>query len=400
MPSDLTQFTVANKQQKIIIAASIFPPDIGGPATYTQAVVNGLLKQEVKISVITFSSLGKKPDAGYRIERVWRGWPKIIRHSIYFFKLLRLARGAGLIYAQNATSVGLPALVASRFLKSKLAVKIVIDSTIEVARIQNSTLASDLELKKYGGTFGSKFRSFFQKLVARRADLLITPCLYLKNVVTNWGVEPNKIAVVYNGVETRRPTLTKSEAKEKIGIKGNIILSIGRVVAGKGFRMLIKILPRLVEEVNPHIVLVILGDGYDLENLRKMAENLRVKNRVHFVGKKRPEEVWDYFFAADSFVLNSYSEGFPHVVLEAMAAGLPVVTTAVGGTPELIKNGRDGILLKYNDETGLIETIKIIYQNEELRQQLIENAQLTAGNFSVDKMIEMTTELLKKAINV
>jgi len=99
-------------------------------------------------------------------------------------------------------------------------------------------------------------------------------------------------------------------------------------------------------------------------------------------------------------VLNSYSEGFPHVVLEAMAAGLPVVTTAVGGTPELIKNGRDGILLKYNDETGLIETIKIIYQNEELRQQLIENAQLTAGNFSVDKMIEMTTELLKKAINV
>jgi glycosyltransferase involved in cell wall biosynthesis len=218
--------------------------------------------------------------------------------------------------------------------------------------------------------------------------------------VTSWGVEPNKIAVVYNGVETRRPTLTKSEAKEKIGIKGNIILSIGRVVAGKGFRMLIKILPRLVEEVNPHIVLVILGDGYDLENLRKMAENLRVKNRVHFVGKKRPEEVWDYFFAADSFVLNSYSEGFPHVVLEAMAAGLPVVTTAVGGTPELIKNGRDGILLKYNDETGLIETIKIIYQNEELRQQLIENAQLTAGNFSVDKMIEMTTELLKKAINV
>lgn len=365
--------------KKILITTGIFPPDIGGPATYSKTLADGLAKAGFSVKVLTFYSFFKNNSKNSKVFTVWRGWPKGLRHIIYFFRILKLAKKTDVIFSQNATSVGLPALLAARLLKKKLVVKVVIDSLIEVARPMDD----------------AQFRHRLQKFVAQRADLVIVPCQYLKSVVVGWGIKENKVKVIYNGVKIPQNLVSKEKAKETIGIQGNLILSIGRLVPGKGFAMLIKILPEL-HKTNPHLRLAIVGDGPEMENFEKMIANLRLKNRVFLVGKKKPDELLGYFAAADMFILNSFSEGFSHVILEAMAAGLPVISTATGGTPEIVKNGYNGFLLpKYNDEFGLIETIRILTQNKDIKDKFIKAGLETAEFFSREKMISSTVEVLK-----
>ena len=374
---------------KITIAASIFPPDIGGPATYSRVITDRLLATGYGVTVVAFSNPGIRraaevfpPDQHFKIVRVSRRWPRGLRHILYFFRLYRLARYSHAIFAQNATSVGVPALLVTRLLDKPLAVKIVIDSTIEVARGP------------------SRWRGRLQRFVARRADQVIVPCAYLKQVVVDWGVPAEKIRVIYNGV-TMPVLLPWADARAKLNLpSGGLILTVARLVPGKGLRMLIKLMPKLTELISPHLKLVIVGDGPDAANLQRMVENLRLKNKVWLVGKKTPTELTQYYAAADAFVLNSYSEGFSHVLLEALAAGLPVVTTAVGGTPEIIRNGENGLLLPYNDETGLLETLKIIFQNNELTARLKAAGLQTAQAFGVERMVAATVTALTELQNV
>ena len=96
------------------------------------------------------------------------------------------------------------------------------------------------------------------------------------------------------------------------------------------------------------------------------------------------------------FVLNTAYEGFSHDILEAMLAGLPVITTPAGGNKEIIHQGENGFMVKYNDEFNMIEAIKTVWNTPELRQRFIANGQKTAEHFSAEKMLEETVELLTK----
>ena len=98
--------------------------------------------------------------------------------------------------------------------------------------------------------------------------------------------------------------------------------------------------------------------------------------------------------AADVFVLNSGYEGFSHQILEAMTAGVPVIATAVGGNKEVIKQGENGFMVKYQDEFNLIEAIKSLWQNQGLQEEFKKEGKKTAENFSSEKMFEETVKIL------
>jgi len=100
--------------------------------------------------------------------------------------------------------------------------------------------------------------------------------------------------------------------------------------------------------------------------------------------------------ACDLFVLNSRYEGLPHVVLEAFAAGLPVVATAVGGTPEVVENEVSGLLLSPGDTHALRDVIVRLLSDQLLRRRLVENARAQLANFSLTQMIEKTASLLEE----
>ena len=152
----------------------------------------------------------------------------------------------------------------------------------------------------------------------------------MADIVAGWGTDRSKIAVIYNGVDFKPSGLSKEDARRKLGIFGHIILSVGRLVPWKGFRMLVKMMPN-VFEINQAFRLVIVGDGPDKKTLESMVKNLGLERKVLLAGKKSQSELATYLAAADIFVLNTGYEGFSHQILEAMTAGIPIITTAVGG---------------------------------------------------------------------
>jgi len=143
--------------------------------------------------------------------------------------------------------------------------------------------------------------------------------------------------------------------------------------------------------------LVIIGDGPERERLEDIALANRVAERVYFAGQLSQKETVALMSACDLFVLNSTHEGFSHVILEAMSVGLPVVATAVGGTPELVRDGENGVLIAPNSNGALAKTLRGLVASVETRRRLTRAGLETARQFVQATMIESTEGVLNKA---
>jgi glycosyltransferase involved in cell wall biosynthesis len=141
--------------------------------------------------------------------------------------------------------------------------------------------------------------------------------------------------------------------------------------------------------------LVVVGDGPERSRLEDLVRATRLTDRIYFAGQRSKEETLGLMTACDVFVLNSTYEGFPHVVLEAMCAGLPVVATAVGGTPELVRDGENGLLISSHANGALASTLRKLLSCSEERQRLVAGARETTQRFRRSAMIEATEAALR-----
>jgi glycosyltransferase involved in cell wall biosynthesis len=358
---------------RIIFATGIFPPDIGGPATYVERLAVEFQRRGFDVRVVTYSSaVGKEYD--FPVVRISRKYPVVVRHFIYFLKLLAMARRGDVIYAQNVTSAGLPALLAAKLFSKRFVLKIVGDAAWEQ---------------------GKGYLKAVQEAVARFASAVIVPSRYLRNRVMGWHVPENKITVIYNAPEpVFLLDIAKSEAKEKLGLAGNIILSVGRFASWKGFAELISVMPDLLKE-NPAFHLVIVGDGEERKSLELMIKNLGLESRVKLTGSMPHSQMPLFFKAADIFVLNSGYEGLSHVILEAMQHGVPVVASAEGGNPELIESDSNGFLVEYKNQGQLKSAILRLWQDKNLQEKFIKNSKEKLESFTWDKLVEETIKILQ-----
>jgi len=112
---------------KVILATGVFPPDIGGPATYCERLAQRFHRMKIEVVVICYSDVKKDKEYEFPIVRISRRYPKGLRHLLYFYHSLRLARGADVIYAQNPVTAGFPAMLTSKILNKKFVLKIVGD---------------------------------------------------------------------------------------------------------------------------------------------------------------------------------------------------------------------------------------------------------------------------------
>jgi glycosyltransferase involved in cell wall biosynthesis len=380
---------------RILIVTNIYPPEIGGPASYCHALAKKLAENN-KIKVITYSPVTQysaDKSEKFQIVRVWDRNIGFLKRFIYFIKIFFAARNSDSILALNAVSAGVPAQFAARFFKKKFFVKIVGDYAWELAVNMGKTvlMINDFQKNKKQGWI--KKIANRQTRVCNSAHKVIVPSEYLKSLVVNWGVKPENIVVIYNGIDPEPLTISKEEARVKIGIPGSIILSAGRLVSWKGYKMLIKIMPQLLS-INQFLRLVIVGDGPERTTLETMVKNLRLEKKIYIIGRKNHRDLAVYLKAADIFILNTGYEGFSHQILEAMAFGVPVITTGVGGNREIIEQGENGFMVRYNDEFNLIEAIKTLWQSKELKDHFIEEGKKTVEKFSFQKMLDATTALL------
>ena len=353
---------------KILIAAGIYPPDIGGPATYSKLIAEEFPRLGHETVVIVYN----------------RRLPKMLRHLVYFWKALLHGRGADVIFAQDPVSVGLPAMVAAKVLRKKFVLKVVGDYAWEqgIQRFGVRDLLDDFLNKKYSWRVEGLRR--IETFVARRAHRVITPSHYLKGVVRHWGVSEKNVAVIPNAA----PAILQNSARS--GNKEIMFISIGRLVPWKGFRMLIELMRDF-----PQAKLSIIGEGPEQEHLKSEIRNLELEGRVFLVGRKTKEEIAVYYRDATLFFLNTGYEGFSHQLLEVMASGVPIITTDAGGNKEIVKNDENALTVSYNKKQEWREAVKKLLGDGELRARLAENAEKTAGRYTKEVMIQRTIETLQ-----
>jgi glycosyltransferase involved in cell wall biosynthesis len=239
------------------------------------------------------------------------------------------------------------------------------------------------------------------KQVLREVDKIIAVSNATKNYVLSLGADPEKIEVLHNGVDINRfkpLTGVKDEMRKKLGIfkDASVVLTVRRLVYKNGIDTLIKS-AKIAVKKNPKLVFITVGKGPDFEEVEEKIAQLGLQRNFRLTGFVSDEELPRYYNAADFFVLPSKSgEGLPLVALEAMACGLPVIATNVGGTSEIM-NKDCGKLVPPNSPESLAKAI-LGFSHEDysvLRKDLrtmIE--QKYSWDTNVEKLCEIYEELI------
>ena len=370
---------------KITIATGLYPPEIGGPATYTAMLERELPAYHIEVTVVPFGWV--------------RHYPKIIRHFVYAWKLWQESRGSDCIYALDPVSVGLPALLAARLRGAIFLLRVPGDYAWEQGQLRFGVKdrLHDFIDKRLSYGFMVSLLCRVESCVAKRAKKVVVPSKYMKRVVQKWGVEEEKIHVIYSALYPLAVSGTREELRSQLEYSYPTLVSAGRLVPNKGFLQLVEVFSRL-KKYFPEAQLIIIGEGPQREELIKHVGKYSLTQSVRLVGNRSKEALGASIKAADVFVLNTAHEGLSHQLLEVMDIGTPVVTTAVGGNPELITNGVEGYLVEFNNAEELEDTIARVLNHPESVERLTQSARARSKKFSQRATIQEIVSFLNKEI--
>ena len=240
---------------------------------------------------------------------------------------------------------------------------------------------------------------FLKRLILftlKRAHTVIAVSQSLKDLILKMGYFHNKVFVIHNGVrhDIFYP-MDKIKARRSLNfsVDRKIILFIGSLIQIKGIDVLLRAFANMSEK--NHSNLVIIGKGELDYHLKALAEKLHIESRVHFMGSRKHDEISLWLNACDVFCLPSRNEGFPTVIVEALACGRPVVATKVGGIPEAVTNDTLGILVEPNNTEELAATLNKALEKEWDYQAIAEYGK----RFSWNTIAEEYTELYKNVVS-
>jgi glycosyltransferase involved in cell wall biosynthesis len=255
----------------------------------------------------------------------------------------------------------------------------------------------------------------------RDCDHVITVSEQQRQTLLSKGFAPDKVSVVRPGIPylaagQHGPVTQeqKRKAKARWGLPEDtfVITAVGRLSTEKRFDLFIETCA-LVAEKLPEAMFMLVGGGKQEANLKELASRLgliecqsteisdnsklRIKNsKLVFTGLTRDME--SVYSATDLLMLTSDTEGTPHVLLEAMGSGIPVVSTAVGGVPEFITSGAHGLLVPPGDKQALAEAAIRIHDDAALKDRLIAGGSELAAQFTVERMVEGVEEVYRKVM--
>jgi glycosyltransferase involved in cell wall biosynthesis len=330
---------------KILLVSGLFPPDIGGPATYTATIAAALSQRGDQVRVLAYGpSSGRFYDGEVSIWRLSRRILFPARFPLFALLCFIRALRVDVVFAQDIFSAGFPAALACIFSRRPLAVKIVGDFAWEYARGMHYT---ELGIDAFqAATVRSPlivFLRYIQRFICARSARIIVPSAYLKNLVMGWGVSAQKIIIIRNAVpapdevyETRDPQL---------------FFAAGRMVPWKRFDAIVRAFAR-VAHAHPLARLAIAGDGPCMPFIQH-ATPLFLRDRIMILGTLSNHEMHIWYARAGCFILFSDYEGMSHVLLEALAHRVPVIASDAGGNGEIIAHGVNSLLVPQGDENAL-----------------------------------------------
>ena len=203
-----------------------------------------------------------------------------------------------------------------------------------------------------------------------------------------------KLVLVYNGIETYKLDLmSRDEARTKLEIPADkyVVGTIANLYPAKGLEYFIRTAYHFQNQDD--LVFFVIGDGKERPALEALIKDLGLERKVFLVGQLT--DAFKYLSAFDIFILSSVKEGFPWVLIEAMAAKLPIVATRVGAVPEIIEDGKNGLIVEPGDPEAMAWKIKEIMDSSPLQKELgIQAHQTVLFKFSLDKMVQQIEDLL------
>ena len=234
----------------------------------------------------------------------------------------------------------------------------------------------------------------------RRMDLVFAVSAMMARQLHGEGVPGSRLVLARNGIMLpEHPFGHRSDRLRGEGAlcEGDIAIGhVGRVSPEKGVIPLVQSFARIAHEF-PAARLVIAGDGPDIPRARQAVADRALNGRVVFLGYR--EDIADIYGALDLFVLNSTTEGLPNAILEAMAFGVPVVATAVGGTPEVVHDGDTGLLIPSSQPAALVTAIRAVLGNREAAAERARRARtLIEREFDMARLSQSINESYRRVL--
>jgi len=213
------------------------------------------------------------------------------------------------------------------------------------------------------------------KFIWKKADAVVSNSEGLKKLALKTNSN-QKIEIIYNGIDTSK-FKSNDEKDEKEFI---ITPGASRITDRKGLNYLIEAIAKLTPKY-PQIKLKIMGDGNARVALEKQVEKLNISDKTEFLGRIPREKTTSYYQESSLFVLPSLNKGMSNAMLEALASGLPIITTNTGGAEELVSNEKNGYLIKMKNSADIAKKIEKLITHPELRKKM--------GKASREKALEM-----------
>lgn len=305
-----------NRSSNILIAAAIYPPDPGGPATHAKKYVEGFSGKGNQVSLAVFSRL--------------LFLPRILRYVVYFLILLVKSVGVDVIYAQDAVSSGYPAAAVARLRKKKFIVRVGGDALWERAFLAGKT---DRPMDEYYATDGYSKEKVFEmvKSVLTQANAIVVPASNLVATYEKYyGISTNKIKLIPNPVPDREQTPSGGQKEDS-----RTILFASRLVSYKNLDTVLDALASVYEEIAPTRFLI-AGNGPEMDNLTQQAKALGLNTRVELFGRLSRAELMREMRECRATIAPALTEFDPNYVMEGLAMGKPFIVSKNHGLPFVV----------------------------------------------------------------
>ncbi len=272
-----------------------------------------------------------------------------------------------------------------------------ISKVVKISHIIESRQHSDLMYK-----YNLKIRQSLEMMTANSVDGVIAVSNAAKEVlINNEKVDQNKITVIYNGINIKKFKYNveqREQMRKAVNIEDKTVLSFTALLRpAKGHQYLLEAISEIKNQY-PNIVLLLIGDGELMNELKLIVNRMHIEQFIRFLGYRT--DIPALLSATDIYVHSSVEEGFGIAIIEAMAAGLPVVATNVGGIPEIITNNKNGILIPPENPQALADAISDLIEHTEKRKILGEKGkQHVEATFTDDMMIKKYMEVYVKIVS-
>lgn len=373
---------------RVLLVSGIWPPDPGGPASHAPALADFLHRRGHEVEVVTTADVAPAPQE-YLVHWVSRRQPAGLRHLRCALLVRKRGAHSDVVYA---TSMVRRSALGAALAHRPLMVKLVSDEVFE--RMQRSGRFSDSldAFQRVGGGPRVRFLRWTRGWALRRASRVLSPSAYLRGIALGWGLDPERVSVLPNPAPEIPLLASRDDVRAALSLEGPTLAFAGRLGAQKALGVALDALATV-----PGVTLAIAGDGPERERLGRRARELGLGARARFLGAVSRETVLRLFRAADASLLSSSWENFPHTVVEALAVGTPVIATAVGGVPEVVRNGENGLLVPPDDPDALATAIRRFFDDDELRRRLADRAAGSVAEYAEETVFSRIEDELEVA---